>query len=228
MGKLFWTESFQKICAELIDLVGPDFYWWQVECPEKCHVFLAKITEGLVEALRYFMTIDDRPRTDFGLAEDSAQVMSAQMFREFCVPYTNKLFDTFGRGFKDGRGMHMCGQSTHLHQALIDDLHVSSFNVFGYVVDPKVAARNLGGQMYLWGNINPMLMLDGTREQVKQAALVALEAMAPCGGFMLGDGANVCPGTPLANLAALTEASEEFGLPMGEADPMSSEASACT
>ncbi|MCK5328366.1 MAG: hypothetical protein KAR36_07170 [Candidatus Latescibacteria bacterium] len=211
-----------------IDLVGPDFYWWQVECPEKCHVFLAKITEGLVEALRYFMTIDDRPRTDFGLAEDSAQVMSAQMFREFCVPYTNKLFDTFGRGFKDGRGMHMCGQSTHLHQALIDDLHVSSFNVFGYVVDPKVAARNLGGQMYLWGNINPMLMLDGTREQVKQAALVALEAMAPCGGFMLGDGANVCPGTPLANLAALTEASEEFGLPMGEADPMSSEASACT
>ena len=67
--------------------------------------------------------------------------------------------------------------------------------------------------MYLWGNISPMLMLNGTREQVKQAALEALEAMAPCGGFMLGDGANVCPGTPLASLAALTEACEEFGLP---------------
>ncbi len=37
--------------------------------------------------------------------------------------------------------------------------------------------------------------------------------MAPCGGFMLGDGANVCPGTPLENLAAFTEAAEEYGRP---------------
>lgn len=31
--------------------------------------------------------------------------------------------------------------------------------------------------------------------------------------LMLGDGANVCPGTSLANLAALTDACEEYGLP---------------
>ena len=59
-----------------------------------------------------------------------------------------------------------------------------------------------------------MLMLNGTADQVKQPAQAALAAMAPCGGFMLGDGANVCPGTPLSNLAALTEASEQFGLPV--------------
>ena len=199
-----------------IDLVGDDFYWWQVEYPEQCHAFLAKITAGLVDAQRCFMTIDDRPRSGFGIAEDCAQVMSPEMFREFCVPYDAELFDTFGRGSQDGRGMHMCGQSSHLHQALVDDLRISSFNVFGYEVDPQVAARNLGGRMYLWGNINPMLMLNGTKEQVKEAALAALEAMAPGGGFMLGDGANVCPGTPLANLAALTEASVEFGLPRGK------------
>ncbi|MFH1572055.1 MAG: uroporphyrinogen decarboxylase family protein [Gemmatimonadota bacterium] len=196
-----------------VDLVGHDFYWWQVEYPRQCHAFLAKITAGLVEAQRYFMTVDDRPRGGFGLAEDTAQVLSPQMFREFCVPYAGQLYDTFGQGFQDGRGMHMCGQSAHLHQALVDDLHISSFNIFGYVVDPKVAAANLGGRMYLWGNISPMLMLDGTPEQVRQAARAALEALAPCGGFMLGDGANVCPGTPIANLAALTRASEEYGLP---------------
>ena len=67
--------------------------------------------------------------------------------------------------------------------------------------------------MYLWGNISPMLMLNGTKEEVKQAALEALEAMAPCGGFRLGDGANVCPGTPLENLVVFTEAAEEYGSP---------------
>ena len=196
-----------------IDLVGHDFYWWQVEHAEQCHRFLSKITTGLIEALRYFMTIDERPRGQYSLAEDTAQIMSPQMFQEFCVPYTNVLYDTFGRGLRNGRGLHMCGQSTHLHPVLVEDLRITSFDVFGFKVDPWVAARNLGGRMYLWGNINPMLMLNGTVEQVKGAARVALEAMAPCGGFMLGDGANVCPGTPVENLAALVEASEEFGPP---------------
>jgi hypothetical protein len=196
-----------------IDLVGLDFYWWQIEYPKECHKFLAKITAGLIQALRYFMTIDDRPRSQFGIAEDTAQVMSPEMFLEFCVPYTAELFDTFGAGLRNGRGMHMCGQSAHLHKVLVDDLRISSFDIFGYQVEPATAARNLGGRMYLWGNVNPMLMLNGTRDQVRQAALDALAAMAPCGGLMLGDGANVCPGTPLANLAALTEASEEYGLP---------------
>lgn len=193
-----------------VDLVGHDFYWWQVEYPEACHAFLDRITDGLIEAQRYSMAIDDRPRGGIGLAEDTAQVMSAAMFRAFCVPYAGRLFAAFGR---QARGVHMCGQSAHLHQALVEDLRITSFDLFGYVVPPEEAARNLGGRVHLWGNINPMLMHDGTPAQVREAALEALAALAPCGGFMLGDGANVCPGTPLENLAALTRASEEYGRP---------------
>ena len=196
-----------------IDLVGTDFYWWQVEYPDACHDFLRKITDGLIAAQRYFMGIDPRPRGGFGLAEDTATAMSAESFRGFCVPYTAELFDTFGAGFAGGRGMHMCGPSTHLHEALVGDLRITSFDLFGYEVKPEDAARNLGGRMWLWGNVNPMLMLDGTRAETKGAALRALEALAPCGGFMLGDGANVCPGTPLGNLAALIEAADEYGVP---------------
>ena len=35
---------------------------------------------------------------------------------------------------------------------------------------------------------------------------------APCGGLMLGDGANVFPGTPLENLAVFVDAAEEYAL----------------
>jgi len=192
-----------------VDLVGVDFYWWQIEYPDECHAFLAKITDGLIAAQRYFMEIDPRPRGGLGLAEDTAQAMSAAQFREFCVPYARKLFDTF----PGVRGVHMCGQSAHPHQSLLEDLHITSFDLFGYLVEPDVAARNLGGRVHLWGNIDPMLMLKGTKEQVRQTAVHALEALAPCGGYRLGDGANVCPGTPVENLAAVTEAAEEYGLP---------------
>ncbi|HJN17254.1 MAG TPA: uroporphyrinogen decarboxylase family protein [Armatimonadota bacterium] len=196
-----------------IDLVGDDFYWWQVEHPDECHAFLGKITDALIAHQRCCMKIDPRPRGGFGLAEDTATAMSPEHFREFCVPYAGKLFDTLGAAFQSGRGLHMCGDSTHLHEVLVEELRITSFDIFGYEVKPEVAARNLGGRMYLWGNISPMLMLNGTKEEVKQAALEALEAMAPCGGFRLGDGANVCPGTPLENLVVFTEAAEEYGSP---------------
>ena len=195
-----------------IDLVGTDFYWWIAEYPDACHRFLDKITTAMIQADAYFRTIDPRPRGGVGLAEDTAAIMSAESYREFVLPYDLRIYRTLG-GESLGRGMHMCGDSTHLHQVLRDETGITSFDIFGYLVAPQIAARNLGGKVLLWGNINPMLMLSGTKAEVKAEALAALTAMAPCGGFMLGDGANVCPGTPLENLAALTEAAEEYGMP---------------
>lgn len=34
----------------VIDLVGVDFYCWQLEYPEACHRFLDRITDALIEA----------------------------------------------------------------------------------------------------------------------------------------------------------------------------------
>ncbi len=196
-----------------IDLVGECFYLWMLEYPEACHRLLDKITNGMIQAERLFRRVDPQPRLGYGISEDSSQIMSAEQFKSFTVPYDLRLYETFGSGLKNGRGMHMCGDSTHLHQVLINDLKITSFDLFGYRVEPEVAAKNFGGKALLWGNINPMLMLNGSKEEVKAAARKCLEEIAPCGGLLLGDGANVCPGTPLENLAALTEAAEEYGLP---------------
>lgn len=198
-----------------VDLAGTNFYWWMVEYPEVCHRFLDNITTGMIGAEQRFRRIDPRARGAYGVAEDSSQIMSARMFREFTLPYTNRMFDAFGSGLADGRGMHMCGDSTHLHRALMEEARISSFNVFGYQVPPEVAARNLRG-IRLWGNVSPMLMLNSSRAEVKAAAQACLRALAPAGGFTLGDGANICPGTPLENLEVFTEAAEEYGLPHAE------------
>lgn len=194
-----------------VDLVGEDLYWWQVEHRGACHRLLQTITSGMIGAEDHFRALDPRRRGGYGIAEDAAQVMSAAMFREFCVPYASALYDRFGAGLADGRGMHMCGDSSHLLQSLRDDLRISSFNLFGYRVDPADAARVFRSGVYLWGNLDPMLLKDGSPGQVTEAALHCLEALAPTGGLLLGDGANICPGTPLENLAAVTEAAEEYG-----------------
>lgn len=196
-----------------VDLAGENLYWWVLEYPQACHKLMDTITRGMIRAEEHFRRVDPTPRGGFGLAEDSAQIMSAKLFRQFVVPYDNILYDRFGAGLADGRGMHMCGDSAHLLDSLRDDARISSFNVFGYRVAPELVAEKLGGHAYLWGNIDPMLMRDGSPAEVKAAAHRCLAAMGPCGGLMLGDGANVCPGTPLENLAAVTQAAEEYGRP---------------
>ena len=201
-----------------VDLAGGAFYEWMIAYPQLCHQLLDKITAGISRAERHLRKLDPRPRNGYGLAEDAAQMVSAEMFREFVVPYDNRLYDEFGRDRPDGRGMHMCGDSQHLHEALVNDLHITSFNLFGYRVEPAVVAANLGGKCLLWGNIDPMLMLQGAKQQVTAAAREALRWLAPAGGFMLGDGANVCPGTPIENLAALIEAAQDYGLPPDRAE----------
>jgi uroporphyrinogen-III decarboxylase len=195
-----------------IDLIGENFYWWILEYPEACHRFLEKLTLAEIASEENTRRIDPRPRTFFAIAEDSAQIMSAELFKKFCVPYDNLLFERFGDCIPFGRTVHMCGNSTHLHKALKVDLGMNSFWLFGYLVPPQVAATNLGGTTLLWGNINPMLMKDGGYHEVKQAAQECIEAIGPYGGLLLGDGANVCPGTPLASFQAIMSAAEEFGL----------------
>jgi uroporphyrinogen-III decarboxylase len=193
-----------------IDLVGPDFYWWMLEYPEACHRFLQKITEGEIVVQKHLRELHPAIGTDScWIAEDSAQIMSAEMFRRFCVPYTRQLFDLFG---KTERAVHMCGDSRHLHRVLKEDLAMTNFDLFGYLVPPRVIAQNLGGTTLLGGNINPMLMKDGDYGQVKTAALECIREMGPCGGLVLSDGANICPGTPLRSFRAVMDAAEEYGL----------------
>jgi uroporphyrinogen-III decarboxylase len=204
--------GFHSAHMNAIDLVGEDFYWWMLEYPEACHRFLEKITQAEIASEEHTRRIDPRPRTFYAIAEDSAQIMSPELFRKFCVPYANVLFERYGDCIPFGRAVHMCGKSAHLHRVLKDDLKMNYFWLFGYQVPPKAAAANLGGTTLMWGNISPMLMKDGKSEEVKQAARECLEALGPCGGLLLGDGANVCPGTPPANFRAIMEATEEFGL----------------
>jgi len=193
-----------------VDLVGDDFYWWMAECPQVCHTLLEKITTGMIRAEEYARKIDPRPRNGYALADDSAQIISSNMFDEFIIPYDDRLFTLFGDDGPYGRGIHMCGHSTHLHDSLLNKLRMSSFILFGYPTQPEEIRSNLGSNCLLWGNVNPVNMLTKSAQLVKDEAGHVLEVLAPLGVLMLGDGANLCPGTPLENIRALAEAAEKY------------------
>jgi uroporphyrinogen-III decarboxylase len=69
----------------------------------------------------------------------------------------------------------------------------------------------MGGKVVLLGNVNPMLIRSGTPAQVREATRRAIEALAPLKGFIVQDGNNIPPGSPLVNINAMMEAAETYG-----------------
>jgi hypothetical protein len=193
-----------------IDLVGERFYEWLYEAPAACHHFLAKITHAMQTMETYCRQyIDPNRRGGVGLAEDSAQIISTNQFREFVLPYCNQLYEAF----PGDRYMHMCGNSRHLLQVLRDELHITHFSGFGSVVDPAYAGSILGGRVQLLGNVDCWLIQQGPPEEIEQAAQNCLETLAHYGGYTLSDGCNVTPTTPLEHLNLMMETAERYGLP---------------
>lgn len=194
-----------------VDLAGDRFYEWLYEAPEACHAFLATITRSMLRMERYCREYVDPSRSGgIALSEDSAQIISAAQFREFVLPYCNALYDAF----PGVRVHHMCGSSAHLLSVLRDEMRITHFSGFGSVVEPEVAARELGGRVQLLGNVDCWLLQQGPAEQIRQAAAHCLEVLAPYGGYTLSDGCNVTPTTPLEHLNLMMESAERFGLPV--------------
>ena len=78
-------------------------------------------------------------------------------------------------------------------------------------VDLEDALRILDRRVFIKGNIDPVnTMLNGTPDDVRQAALERLRLAAPGGAYILSTACSVPPAAPVANMMALREAVEEY------------------
>ena len=105
----------------------------------------------------------------------------------------------------------MCGNTDHLLKYLVEDLRIDEFFGFGWQVDKSNLAKIMGGRVVLAGNISPINILQGTPKTVRNEALECLKTFAPYKGYILVDGANIPPGSPMENVNAIYEAAIEYG-----------------
>ncbi len=144
---------------------------------------------------------------DLAWTDDLAVSLSAQTYRELVLPFEMELRFHF-----DGRAsFHMCGRTDHLLGIFVADLRIDEYQGFGYEVDLERIAKIMGGKVVLLGNVNPMLIRSGTPAEVRAATRRVIETLAPHRGFIVQDGNNIPPGSPLANINAMMEAAELYG-----------------
>ncbi|GAB4363209.1 MAG: hypothetical protein Kow0042_00820 [Calditrichia bacterium] len=191
------------------DLMGiTEIFIAVYERPDFVRELLRIVTKKMIEFLDFCWEEENLPvPKDFAWTDDLAVSLSADTFRELVLPFEKQLRFHF-----DGYlSFHMCGKSDHLLKIFRDDLQIHELQGFGYQVELDYIAEIMGGKVVLIGNVNPMLIRDGTPQQIRDACRKVIEKLAPYRGFILQDGNNIPPGTPVENINAMMEAAELYG-----------------
>lgn len=186
------TEIFEAV------LTRPDFV---IE-------LLRIVNKKMIEYLDFCWEEEALPHPrDFAWTDDLAVSLSAEQYHDIVLPFEKELRFHF-----DGwLSLHMCGETNHLLRTFADDLKINEFQGFGYQVDLDEVASVMGGRVVLVGNVNPMLIHSGSIEEIREASHRVIEKLAPLKGFILQDGSNIPPGTPVENINAMMDAAETYG-----------------
>ncbi len=151
---------------------------------------------------RYLAPAIDLGANILSIAEPTASgdLISYQHFAEFVAPYLAKI----NRRIKD-RGalvtLHICGKLHENRLAMVSDLSVDFLSV-DYKVDLRLAQKILDGKVAFAGNVNPVLLKEGTPEQVTKAAQECIDQVGRYHNYVLMPGCDIPPGVPLENVKA--------------------------
>jgi uroporphyrinogen-III decarboxylase len=193
------------VAAQLMGMT--DIYLDLYERPQFVQQVMGIVTDNIIAWLDYCRKV--QPMAMLRLADDSAGNLSEKQFREFVLPHLQRIRDHFsGLHF----WFHMCGAVDHLVTVLVNDLQIREFGMFGYELDKRRLQETAGGRVVLVGNVSPVNIHSGNVQTVMSEAAQALDVFGRGrGGFILSDGANIAPDSPVENVSALWQASRQFG-----------------
>ena len=141
-----------------------------------------------------------------GLGDAAASLISPRMYREFALPYQQRIFDAVKAKGGIPR-LHMCGKTAHIHK----DMAQSGAQIVDvdWMNDLQQAAEALDG-LVVCGNLDPVtIFLQGKPEDVYQGVL----ANAKAGGsrWISAGGCEIPDDTPIENLKAQSQALRDLG-----------------
>lgn len=188
------------------------------EDPDYVHDLLSLITEATIkriQAVRQYLGArgevdsEDSAIPRWGFADDAVEMLSPQLYHEFVLPYHRQLVNAFSGGRPTS--FHLCGNASHIYPVLVEELGVNSIDT-GFPMDHGAMRQTLGPGVEILGGPNIMLLKSGPVKAVQEETRRILKSGVMDGKrFILREGNNVAPGTPLEHLRAMYETAKEYG-----------------
>jgi uroporphyrinogen-III decarboxylase len=192
-------------------LMGPvEMFSAMLERPDFARELMRIVIDKIITWLDYCWEVEKLPNRDFAWTDDLSAYLSPKVWEELVLPFDLRLRNHFGWA-----SLHMCGQTNHLLDLFTNKLKINELQGFGWEVNLDKIARVMSGKVVMLGNVSPLLIASGTPEEVKAATRVVLEKLAPGRGLIIQDGNNISRESPLENINAMLEASEEYSRSRG-------------
>ena len=180
--------------------------------PDYALQLLDFITEATITRMQAYRKRLGQPMTTpgWGFADDSIQLISSDMYETFVYPYHKRLVETFSEGGPNS--IHLCGNATRHFLFLKEHLNVRSFDT-GFPVNFAWLRQTLGPEVEIQGGPTAPFLLEALPPAVEEETRRILASGIMDGGrFLLREGNNLAPGTPLDNLWAMYDAVHTYGL----------------
>lgn len=178
--------------------------------PDYVRELLAFITEAIIlriKAYRKALGQEMKPRS-FGFADDSIELLSTEMYKEFVMPFHKKLIEELGG--EGPHSVHLCGDVGRHMTLLKDELNINGWDA-GFPVDYSKARAELGPNFLIQTGPKVATLVNGTPSDVEAETRCILESGIANGRFILREANNLSPLTPVENIAAMYEAARKFG-----------------
>ncbi len=189
-----------ELCTDL--LLAPDYV----------EDLLDFINDAIIGRMKAWRKRFGQPEQEeeFGSADDSIEMLSVAQYKQFVLPRHRRFYDAF---CPEGiRGIHLCGNAQRLFPILQQELNVTAFDT-GFPMDFALFRREMGHDTLLSGGPAAPLFVEATPGAVvAETERILCSGICDGGRFILQEGNNLPPCTPLDNCRAFYETGKRLGV----------------
>ncbi|MBU0735916.1 MAG: dihydropteroate synthase [Proteobacteria bacterium] len=204
------TTGIQNLALKIR---GDQLYFDFYENPELCHHLLSICTESIIRLFEFNHrttgtgAIDVTPMCDpklYVFPNCTAEQISLKDYEEFILPYDNQVADVC-----HPIGIHHCGSVNQVLDGYAKVRHLEFIEI-GFGSDVTRTREVLGPEVAVNARISPVLMKNGTPEEVAAEVRHLIDNGAPLNNFSI-DTVGLTYGTPDENVKAALRTAAEYG-----------------
>jgi uroporphyrinogen-III decarboxylase len=218
----YLKEKYGKVTGDInttgvqnlaLKIRGEQLYIDYFENPGLCHHLLRICTESIIELFRFVHKVtgtgamDVTPMADprmFCIPNCTIEQISLKTYEEFLLPYDNQIADAC-----HPLAIHHCGSVNQVLDGYAKVRHLE-FVEIGFGSDVRRARQVFGPHVALNARISPVLMKNGTPEEVAAEVQNLIDQGAPLHNFSI-DTVGLTYGTPDENVKAARRTAAEYG-----------------
>ena len=179
------------------------FLIWLRLHPKTLHRWLGFATDWYLEYCKAIEEVVGRCRI-LWVPDHSPSMVGEEQFREFLLPYLNKVFDKYPKALKI---WHNEGSVGHMLDA-VDEIRADVWH-FGAFDDPVQCKEKT--HFCLQGNLHPPWMARNSPQEIEETCRDLILKIAEGGRFWLSTGGGMAPDTPFENIQAIIKAVDTYG-----------------